>query len=113
MPTHLPAVPEEQAAFAAHIGIEWADQKHFWAMRTANGPRHRGQLDNTAEAVEVRARTGTAFRRAAVAVGLEQARGAVIAKLTKYPHLVLFPVHPNMLANTAKQLSIGNEKRFQ
>jgi hypothetical protein len=46
-------------------------------------------------------------------VALEQARGAVIAKLTKYAHLVLFPVHPNMLANTAKHLSIGSEKQFQ
>jgi hypothetical protein len=96
MPSHLPAVLEEQAAFAAHIGIDWADQKHFWAMRAADGPRHRGQLDHTPEAVEVWA-AGLAQRFGGLrSRWREQARrGAVIAKLTKYAHLVLFPVHAN------------------
>lgn len=92
-----------EAAFAAHIGIDWADEKHFWAMRTADGQRHRGELDNTPEAVEVwAAELAQRFGGRPIAVALEQARGAVIAKLTKYAHLVLFPVHPNTLANYRK-----------
>jgi transposase len=95
--------PAEAAEFAAHIGIDWADQKHFWAMRTADGQRHRGQLDNTPEAVEVWAtELAQRFGGRPIAVALEQARGAVIAKLTKYAHLVLFPVHPNTVTHYRK-----------
>ena len=89
--------------FAAHIGIDWADQKHFWTMRTADGKTQRGQLDNTPEAVQVwAAELEQRFGGRPVAVALEQARGAVIAMLCKYAHLVLFPIHPNTLANYRK-----------
>src|SRR4029450_2013990 len=33
-----------------------------------------------------------------IAVILEQSRGALVYMLTKYPHLVLFPVHPTTAA---------------
>ena len=89
--------------FAAHIGIDWADQKHFWTMRTADGKTQRGELDNTPEAVQVwAAELEQRFGGRPVAVALEQARGAVIAMLCKYAHLVLFPIHPNTLANYRK-----------
>ena len=72
-------------------------------MRTADGKMHRGELDNTPEAVEVWAsELAQRFAGRPIAVALEQARGAVMAKLTKYAHLVLFPVHPNTLANYRK-----------
>jgi transposase len=94
---------EVEPEFAAQIGIDWADQKHFWAMRTADGKRHRGELDNTPEAVEVWAtELAQRFAGRPIAVALEQARGAVVAKLSKYAHLVLFPVHPNTLNNYRK-----------
>lgn len=94
---------QKEAEFAAQIGIDWADQKHFWVMRTADGKQHRGELDNTPEAVEVWAsELAQRFGGRPIAVALEQARGTVIAKLTKYAHLVLFPVHPNSLANYRK-----------
>src|SRR5215471_11329899 len=74
--------------FAAHIGIHWADQKHFWTMRTADGKTQRGELDNTPEAVQVwAAGLEQRFGGRRVAVALEQARGAVIAMLCKYAHL--------------------------
>ena len=96
------AEPEEPE-FAAHIGLDWADQKHFWAMRTADGKQQRGELDNTPEAIQVWAvELGRRFGGRPVAVALEQARGAVIAGLCKYPHLVLFPIHPNTVANYRK-----------
>jgi hypothetical protein len=43
----------EQSEFAAHIGIDWADRKHAWTMRTADGKTHRGELDQTPEAIDV------------------------------------------------------------
>ena len=75
--TQMPVIgqTEAEAEFAAHIGIDWADKKHFWAMRTADGKRHRGELDNTPEAVEVWAtELAHRFGGRPIAVALEQAR---------------------------------------
>jgi transposase len=89
--------------FAAHIGLDWADQKHFWAMRTADGKMHCGELNNTPEAIHIwAAELAQRFGGRPIAVGLEQARGAVIAMLCKYAHLVLFPIHPNTVSNYRK-----------
>jgi transposase len=86
--------------FAAYIGIDWADQKHAWSMRTADGQTGRGELDNTPEALHLwAAELERRFGGRPLAVALEQARGAVIAMLCKYAHLVLFPIHPNTLTN--------------
>src|SRR5262245_39712432 len=93
----------EPIEFAAHIGIDWADRKHVWSMRTADGKIQRGELDHTPEAVQVwTAGLAQAFGGRPVAVALEQARGALIAMLSKYNHLALFPIHPNTLANYRK-----------
>jgi transposase len=43
-------------------------------------------------------------------VALEQARGAVIAMLVKYAHLVLFPIHPNTLTNYRKAFTPSGAK---
>jgi transposase len=89
--------------YAAHIGLDWADQKHLWAMRTADGKQQRGELLNTPEAIEIwAAELAHRFGGRSIAVALEQSRGAVIAMLSKYAHLVLFPVHPNTVANYRK-----------
>ena len=99
------------AEFAAYIGIDWADQKHFWAMQTADGARQHGELDNTPEAIQVwAAELQQRFPDRPVAVALEQARGAVIAMLSKYSHLVLFPIHPNTLTNYRKAFSPSGAK---
>ena len=42
---------EEPAAapapeFAARIGLDWADQKHFWTMLDEGGKKTRGQLED-------------------------------------------------------------------
>jgi len=101
----------ERQLYAAWIGLDWADQKHFWSMFTADGKRTHGQLDNTPEAIEVwAAELAQQFGGRPVAVALEQARGAVIAMLSKYAHLVLFPVHPTTLANYRKAFSPSGAK---
>lgn len=96
--------------FAAHIGLDWADQKHFWSMRV-DAQKTRGQLDNTPEAIEVwAAELAQRFGGRPVALALEQSRGAVIAVLSKYAHLVLFSVHPTSLANYRKSFSPSGAK---
>jgi hypothetical protein len=97
--------------FAARIGLDWADQKHFWSMCTSDGKRQRGETDNTPEAVEVWAcELGQRFGGRPIAVALEQARGSVIAMLSKYSHLVLFPVHSTSMANYRKSFSPSGAK---
>jgi transposase len=87
--------------FAAFVGIDWADRKHAWALQTQAGTdREHGFLDHTPEAVDVWAASlAQRFGGQPVAVALEQSRGALLFMLTKYAHLVLFPVHPATLAN--------------
>jgi transposase len=87
----------EWAAFAA---IDWADQKNFWRLVPAGSQRYeQGELENTPEAVEVWAASlSQRFGGRPIAVCLEQSRGALVYMLSKYPHLVLFPVHPTTAA---------------
>jgi len=57
-------------------------------------------LENTPEAVEVWAASlQQRFDGRPIAVCLEQSRGALIYMLSKYAHLVLFPVHPTTAAH--------------
>lgn len=89
---------------AAYVAIDWADQKHDWALREAGTEKvEQGQIENTPEAVEVWAGAlAQRFGGRPVAVCLEQKRGALVYMLTKYEHLVLYPVHPASLANYRK-----------
>jgi transposase len=97
--------------YAAWIGLDWADQKHFWSMRTAEGKLQRGELDNTPEAIEIWASTlEQRFAGQPVALAIEQARGAVISMLSKYAHLVLFPVHSTAVANYRKTFTPSGAK---
>ena len=95
-PLHSTSEPE-WAAFAA---IDWADQKHFWRLLVAGSQQsEQAELENTPEAVEAWAvGLEQRFKGRPVAVCLEQTRGGLVYMLSKYPHLVLFPVHPTMAA---------------
>ena len=98
--TMNPSTPSPME-FAAFVALDWADQKHAWALRSPGQRRvQHGELENTPEAMEVWAsELEQRFGGQPVAVALEQPRGAVVAVLSKYAHLVLFPVHPNTLAH--------------
>lgn len=99
MPESLTSAASEPewAAFAA---IDWADQKNFWRLVPAGSQQQeQGELENTPEAVEAWAATlQQRFGGRPIALCLEQSRGALVYMLTKYPHLVLFPVHPTTAA---------------
>src|SRR6516225_1764163 len=94
--TPTPSEPE----WAALAAIDWADQKNFWRLLPAGSRQSEsGELDNTPEAVEVwAANLQQRFGGRPIAICLEQSRGALVYMLTKYPHLVLFPVHPTTAA---------------
>ena len=86
--------------FAAFVFLDWANEKHDWALVEADSNRiEQGELKNTPEAVEVWA-AGLAqrFPGQTIAVGLETNRN-VLFLLLKYGHLVIFPTHPARLAS--------------
>jgi transposase len=98
--------------FAAFVGLDWAEQKHVFTLQSAESHRvERGELEHTPEAVEVWA-MGLAqrFGGRPIAVALEQVRGALVFMLTKYEHLVLFPVHPATLASYRKSFQPSGAK---
>ena len=92
------AAPEPQ--WAAFVALDWADQKHSWRLAEASSQKQeQGELDNTPEAVAAwAADLNVRFGGRPIAVCLEQARGALVYMLLKFPHLVLFPVNPQMAA---------------
>jgi len=89
-----------QLEFAAHIGIDWAEHKHYWQLATAGlALREHGQLDHTPHAIDLWAsELRVRFPDRSIAVCLEQSRGPLVYQLTKYEHLVLYPVHPATIA---------------
>lgn len=104
-------LPAEPIQYAARIGLDWADQKHFWSMRTAAGKHTHGELENTPEAIQVWAtELAQRFPGRPIAVALEQSRGAVVAMLSKYAHLHLFPVPPANLSYYRKSVYSSGAK---
>src|SRR6266478_8068852 len=71
---------QNDTEFAAFVGIDWADQKHAWALQCPSALKAEcGHLDHTPEAVEIWAaelmrRYGGRY----IAVALEQSRGALL-----------------------------------
>jgi hypothetical protein len=98
--------------FAAFVAIDWADQKHVWALEVpGSSGRQSGNLDHTPEAVDVwAAELRLRFSGKPVAVALEQSRGPLVFMLSKYEHLVIFPVHPTSLANYRKSFRPSGAK---
>ena len=98
--------------FAAYVAIDWADQKHCWALEVpGSSGRQSGTLDHTPEAVDMWAtELRLRFSGRLVAVALEQSRGPLVFMLTKYEHLVVFPVHPTALANYRKSFRPSGAK---
>jgi transposase len=82
--------------WAAFIAIDWADQKHDWAMEVPGAStRERGKVAHTPEALDIWvAQLRQRFGNRPIAVALEQSRGALLFTLSKYANLVLYPLHP-------------------
>jgi len=101
-----------ETEFAALVAIDWADQEHVWMLAVPGSPkRESGVLKHTPESVdgwaaELRQR----FGGRPVAVALEQSRGPLVFMLSKYEHLVIFPVHPTALANYRKSFRPSGAK---
>jgi transposase len=106
------ATPPQEEDFAVFIAIDWADKKHVWALGKAGSPkREQGEIEATPEAVEAwisELRARLAGQR--IAVALEQKRGPLLCQLSKYPELVLYPVHPATVSRMRAALYPSSSK---
>jgi transposase len=86
--------------WAAFVAIDWADKEHCWKLCAAGSKKYEeGALENTPEAlVDWATKLRDRFGARPIAVGLEQSRGPLVYALSKFPHLVLYPIHPSTAA---------------
>jgi len=98
--------------YVAYIGLDWADREHAWCLQVAGqSNREKGVVAQTPEAIEQWAAViAQRFAGRPVAVALEQSRGALLFALTKYEHLILFPIHPARLAHYRKSFRPSGAK---
>src|SRR5262245_14655963 len=91
---------EAHEAFAAFIGLDWADSKHDVCLQAAgSAKRECFILTHTPEAIDAWVSTlRTRFGGHPVAVCLELNKGPIVSALRKYDFLVLLPLNPLTLA---------------
>ena len=92
--------PEAPEAFAAFVGLDWADAKHDICLQAAGSEqREHSSLDHTPEAIEAWVCSlQQRFAGKPIAIGLELNKGPIVFALRKYHFLVLFPINPLTLA---------------
>ena len=97
---------------AAFIGIDWADQKHFVSLCTAEqrAAEHYELAHQPEEIVQWLSSLQQRFPGQRVAVALEQSRGPLIYALMSYDFLVLYPVNPQTLAKYRKAFCVSGAK---
>jgi transposase len=100
------------SGYAAFVGIDWADEQHAVSLCAAGSTQVvRATLDQTPEALSQWASNlRTRFPNGKIAVALEQARGALLAALSSYEHIVLYPINPKSLARFREALYPSRSK---
>src|ERR1051326_2287247 len=110
--TEQKTIPTLSPDYAAFVGLDWGDEKHALSLCAAGtNVLERAVLEQTPEALADWANTlRTRFPNGKIAVALEQARGALLAGLSQYEHIVLFPVNPKSLARFREALYPSRSK---
>jgi transposase len=87
-------------AFAAFIGIDWADAKHDICLHAAGSEKRAfSALEHQPDTIDEWVSTLRArFKGHPIAIGLELNKGPLVSALRKPDFLVLFPVNPLTLA---------------
>jgi transposase len=87
-------------AFAAFVGIDWADAKHDVCLQAAGSEKREVCiLEHTPETIDAWvSRLRTRFHGQPIAICLELNKGPIVSALRKYDFLVLFPINPMTVA---------------
>lgn len=104
--------PQINPAYAAYIGIDWADQKHDICLQAAGADTPEfAVLAHRPDSIEAWALSlKQRFHGQPIAVCLELAKGPIVYALQKYDFLVLFPVNPSTLAKYRQAFTPSNAK---
>ena len=104
--------PQALEAFAAFVGLDWADAKHDMCLQAAGTERREFLvLEHRPEAIDAWVCTlRTRFNGQPVAVCLELNKGPIVSALRQYDFLVLFPVNPLTLAKYREALTPSRAK---
>src|SRR5215470_8943145 len=91
---------KDHVEIVAFVGLDWADQKHAVTLQEAGSDRRsRLTLDHTPEALQSWVQSlRDRFSGRAVAIAVEQKRGALIYALMHVEFLHLYPVNPVTVA---------------
>ena len=91
---------ETHQAFAAFVGLDWADAKHDVCLQAAGtAQREHFSLAHTPEAIEAWVSSlRQRFAGKPIALCLELNKGPIVSALRTYDFLVLFPINPLTLA---------------
>src|SRR4029453_10239044 len=91
---------ETHEAFAAFVGLDWADATHDVCLQAAGtAQREHCSLAHTPEAIEAWVSSlRQRFAGKPIAICLELNKGPIVSALRTYDFLVLFPVNPLTVA---------------
>jgi transposase len=104
--------PQALEAFAAFVGLDWADAKHDICLQAAGTERREFLvLEHRPEAIDAWVQTlRTRFNGQPVAVCLELNKGPIVSALRAYDFLVLFPVNPFTVAKYREAFTPSHAK---
>lgn len=95
----------------AFIGIDWADKKHAFHVFTSDGECSEGHFDQQPQAIDQWiAQLRQQFPHHALAIILEQSKGALTAALMKYDELSIYPINPGQLAKYRESMNYSGCK---
>jgi transposase len=101
-----------EPSFAAFIGLDWADEKHAFALCLPDGSQmESGQLDHTPQSLQQWAqKLQERFKGQPVAIALELSRGPLVWALAEHSFLTLYPVTPHASAEFRRALHPSGAK---
>ena len=96
---------------ATYIGIDWADQKHDYALRQVDGKIECGTFDQDPVAIaerlnQIRKRAGTP----AIVIGIETTNGPLVNALAEHADIAIYPINPAALAKYREAFAHGGGK---
>ena len=93
------------------IGIDWADQKHDYHIIYPDGSFENGSFEHAPEAIEQAVQAWIKQAKgAAIAVGIEANKGALVNALLEYPPITIYPINPSALSHYRKSYAHGGGK---
>ncbi len=81
------------------IGIDWADQEHVVCVVGPDGQNLETLRQEPEEIAAWVGRLKQRFPRQRMLIALEQSRGALMAALSSFPEIELYPINPKQLAS--------------